>query len=389
MQAASATPAFFHVNVGSDSEEEVSPLTRRPRANRGDPVLGARNEHLKTPSQSSRPPQRPAPAVPGERMVGIQDIGLKTQPTAKPAPNRPAPPIPKAGNPVPQAGNTVLKTEAPSLLERQRPAPIATARPQVAEPADTEVWSTPPQSPSELLSPAASPSHASLPSLSLPSTPSSLSSPSSPEAHTPVRPSPDTKGKGKVEESPPATPPTAKASTSAALPVETGPASPTEAVLHPAQAPGVGRLAEAFAVDIEALMRISLFRHGHATPREDLYFMHRLLQQTQPFLDRKAELFEAQAALKDVLEQHGDLSGISRPRLRELETLARADIRGQLADVSQLKKDLADARQDIINEGGDPKWISQPPRPIREIEAERARRIAEDNEALRLGHYTF
>jgi hypothetical protein len=171
-------------------------------------------------------------------------------------------------------------------------------------------------------------------------------------------------------------------------PADTGPDSPIEAVLHPAQAPGAGRMAEAFAVDIEALMDISLFRHGHATLRKDLNYMHGLLQRAQPYLDKREELLEAQRELKDLLVR-GDLSGISRPRLLQLKTLAQADIRGQLAGVSELKNDLAEARQDIINGGGDPKWIRKPPRPVREIEAERAARIAEDNEALRLGHYTF
>lgn len=387
MKAVPAPLASSPVHVGSDSEEEEVPqLVRRPRASRGDPALGAKNEHLKTPLRSSRPPQRAAPAIPasgtssaggpGERMLGIKDIRLTTQPTAWPVPERPAPTLPTAGKPARQAEDIASKTPSPSLLERQRPAPIATARTLVAEPAGDE-FHTPLSSPSQLASPTLPTSPTSVSSslsLSVPTSPSSIPSPSwpsSPEATTPVVPRRE--GKQPMPQSPPA---------------DTGPASPIEAVLHPAQAPGVGRLAEAFAVDIEALMRISLIRHGQATPREDLNFMHRLLERAKPFLDKKAELLQAQAALKDVLEL-GDLSGISRPRLRQLEALARADIRGQLADVSELKTDLADARQDIINGGGDPKWISQPPRPIREIEAERARRIAEDNEALRLGHYTL
>jgi hypothetical protein len=169
---------------------------------------------------------------------------------------------------------------------------------------------------------------------------------------------------------------------------DSGPASPTEAVLHPAHAAGAARLAEHFAEDIEELMRISLFRHGQATFRQDLNFMDRLFKETEPFLDMREGLLRAQAVLKNMLAR-GDVSGIGQPRLRELKTLAEADIHSQLAGINTLKKDLEDARQDIINHGGNPNWISKPPRPIHEIKAERAAQIANDDEVLQQGQRTF
>jgi hypothetical protein len=277
----------------------------------------------------------------GDAVLAAKDERLKAPSQAALSPQRHAPPVAAAGKPALLAADIPLKTPSPSLLERQRPAPISTAHAPVAEPADAEEWHSALTSPSPLASPAS---------------PSSLSSPSrpaTPAARTPTAP-----------------------------PADTGPASPIEAMLHPAQAGGVDRLAELFAMDIEELMRINFSRHGQATFREDLNVMHRLFETAKPFMGMEAALLRAQAALKEVLAL-GDASGISWPRSRQLENLARADISGQFTKLCQLDADLKEARREIINRGGDPNWIRRPAPSRDETEARRQARIDAENAAIR------
>jgi len=398
MNAVPATSASFDFNVGSDSEEEVPQLVRRSRASRRDPVLGAKGEHLRTPSQSSLPPQRPAPAVPtagmpsaggtGERMLEVKDIRLKTQPTGWPMPQRLAPPIPTADTLALQTGDTTLKTQSPSLLEQQRPAPLSTARTRVAEPAGDE-FHTPLNSPSELASPTEpsvpfSPS--SLSSLSVATSPASLTSPSwpaTPEAGSPVRPPLDTKGK----DSQPTTPPSAKATTSVAPPVDIAPASPTEALRHPA-----GELANLFAENLDQLWALKVPRLPPFMDRNALFNFNQFLGRHEHLLDKKA-LREAQDCLRNVLANgvHGGvLPGVSEARLQDLQSLSEVNLVKLSQPLRQLDADFAKIYDDVVNwQGGDPGLFTRRERPLAEIQAERDRQLAEDNAAIAARQYPF
>lgn len=392
MKAAGATRVPVQVLRESDSEEEV-PLKRRPRVRIADSVLVARGERLKAASQGSLPPQRRTPPVPTESlpqvakgrdepMLAVGDIRLATQPTAWPAPQRPAPPIPTAGKPMPQAEPVVLKTQSPSLLERQRPAPISTARPPVAEPADTEAWHTAPNSPSQLASPS------STSSLSVPSSPSSMSSPSwpaTPEAGSPVVA--QREGKQPALPSPPA-------STSAAAPEATGPALPSERLRHLDKLAHVGELANQIAEPLDKLwgLRVPHLPPFHYMDRDALVDANRFLARHEHLLDMK-DLRQAQDGLRDLLDngvQEGRLPGVSEARLWGLRVLSEADLMSLTKALRQFKADYDDLYDVVVNvKGGNPNWFTRRARPIEDIEAERAARIAADNKALEAGHYTF
>ncbi len=317
-------------------------------------------------------------------MLAIGDIRLKTRPTAGPAPQRPAPPIPTAGRPMPQAEAVVLKTESPSLLERQRPAPISTARTPVAGPADAEDWHTPLNSPSQLASPT-SPS-----SLSAPSSPSSMSSPSWPA--TPVPGSPvvsQREGKQPVPQSPPALD---RASTSTAPPADTGPASPTEALRHPADGMQAGELANLFAENLAQLQSLRVPRLPPFMDRDALVTFNQFLGRHEHLLDTKG-LREAQDCLRDVLANgvHGGvLPGVSAARQQDLQALSEVNLAELSRPLRQLRADFAKIYDDVVNwQGGDPSLFTRRARPLAEIQAERDRQLAEDNAAIKAGYYPF
>lgn len=377
MHAASAASAPVRVPVESDGREEVAQLVRRPRGRRGDPMLPARGDHLKMPSQGSQPPQRPVPIIPtagghGERMLSVQEIRLSTQPSKWPAPTRPAPTLPVAATAVPPAGGV---TPEPGL-ERLRPAPLTTAPIPVAELSDDE-WHTPPGSPYQLPSPTS----LTVPLLLLPPP----LSPSSPEARAPEVPRRE--GKQPMPPSPPA-------STSAVAPEATEPVSPTEALRPPDKLAHVGELANQLAEPLDKLwgLRVPGLPPFHYMDRDALVNANHFLTRHEHLLDMK-DLRHAQDCLRDLLDhgvQEGRLPGVSESRLGGLRLLSEVDLMSLTKPLRQFKAGFAEIYDEVVNvRGGDPNWFRQRARPIEDIEAERAARIAADNEALRLGHYTF
>lgn len=369
MHAASATPALVRVPVESDGEEEVAQLVRRPRARRGDPMLPARGDHLKAPSQGSRPPQRPAPIIPtagghGERMLSVQEIRLITQPSKWPAPTRLAPTLPVAAKAVPPAEDVTPEPK----LERLRPAPLATASLPVAELSDDE-WHTPPGSPSQLLSP----------------TPLSVPLPPPPEARTPEVP----RREGKQP-----MPPSPRESKSAVAPEATDPVSPTEALRPLDKLAHVGELANQLAEPLDELWRLRVpgLPPFHYMDRDALVDAHHFLARHEHLLDMK-DLRHAQDGLRDLLDhavKDGRLPGVSEARLEGLRLLSEVDLMSLTKPLRQFKAGFAEIYDEVVHvRGGDPKWFTRRARPIEDIEAQRAARIAADNKALEEGHYTF
>lgn len=435
MKTVPATSASFHVNVGSDSEEEVPQLVRRSRASRGDLVLGTKGEHLRTPSQSSLLPQRPAPYVPtagmpsasgpGERMLEVKDIRLRTQPTAWPMPQRSAPLIPTAGTPqaappgtgqptpsIPAPRGQAAGTVEPWLmqwLDRQpetlqtlpsdtplptRPAPAvptpgapesppispmpplrrtAKADAEKSQPLPDEKGAMPiAQKPVRL--PPQSPKAGAVPSR-----------PVSPEPGSPVVPRRD--GKQPMPLSPPGTD---RASTSAAPPDDTGPASPIAEARHPAEVAQAGELAESFAADIEELLALRVPRtlDNPFAERNELVGVRNFLKAHKHLLDTDS-LRQAQVCLKSVLE-NADLGAVGPRRLAELQAVAEVDLRAALRPLRQLNADYAKIYDCLVNElGCDPSLLTRRARPLAEIQAERDRQLAEDNAAIAARQYPF
>ncbi|HET7865726.1 MAG TPA: hypothetical protein VFL86_15090 [Burkholderiaceae bacterium] len=186
-------------------------------------------------------------------------------------------------------------------------------------------------------------------------------------------------------------PPSPPASTSASAEV-TRPDSPTETLRHPADVAHVGELADQLAEPLDELWGLQVPHLPPCLDRDALVGANRFLARHEHLLDMK-DLRDAQDCLRDLLEhavQEGRLPGVSEARLGGLRALAEADLRALTAPLRQFKAGFEDIYDEVVNsKGGDPNWFRRRARPTQEIEAQRAARIAADNEALRLGHYTF
>lgn len=391
MKAVPATSASFHVNVGSDSEEEVPRLVRRSRPSRGDLVLGAKGEHLRTPSQSSLPPQRSAPLIPTAGTPQAAPPG-----TGQPTPSIPAPRGQAVGTVEPwleqwfarhpETWQTLLSDTPPPT----RPAP---AVPTPSAPDSPPISPMPPlrrtvQADAEKSQ--ASPDEkgampiAQKPVTLLPLSPKAGAVPS-PEPGSPVVPRRDDK-----QPMPLSPPGTDRASTSAAPPADTGPASPIAEARHPAEVAQAGELAESFAADIEELLALRVPRtlDNPFAERDELVGVRNFLKAHKHLLDTDS-LRQAQVCLKSVLE-NADLGAVGPRRLAELQAVAEVDLRAAWRPLRQLNADFAEIYDCLVKElGCDPNLLTRRARPLAEIQAERDRQLAEDNAAIAARQYPF
>ena len=204
----------------------------------------------------------------------------------------------------------------------------------------------------------------------------------------PVLPRPDTKGKAKVVESPLPTPPSAKASTSAAPPGDIGESSPAQAARHPdevAEAIELARQFELFTEEAEELLGLSVPRLPPELHQDRAVDFHDFLCNHRHLLDAKEDLLFEQDSLRELLAS-GQLRGIDPDRLARLDELSRADLGPQFRALRKLQADFDELLRYVKDKGGDPNWLRRRAPAREEIEARREAERARHEQQIKAGY---